>query len=157
MTYAPPDAPLVEPDPAQFSFWYGSWVVTHVDDDGVAWEGSNVVALIEDGKAVEERFSLVQPEGDLFTGRSVSVAVPERGWCQTWVDNSGSYLDFVGGWNGTEMVLERRTTRDGAPLRQRMIWHDICPNALSWDWQSSADDGQTWQLNWRLAYRRAVS
>jgi hypothetical protein len=129
-------------------------VVTHVDEDGKAWEGSNQVGYVEDGAAVEERFSLVQPDGSLMTGHSLSVPVPGRGWCQTWVDNQASYLDFVGGWNGAEMCLERTTERDGAPLRQRMIWYDISPDAFTWDWQSSADDGESWQLNWRLAYRR---
>lgn len=151
----PVDEPIVEPTRDQFDFWCGSWVVTHVDDAGVAWEGSNEVAAIEDGKVVEERFSLVAGDGELFTGRSHSVPVPGRGWCQTWVDNAGSYLDFVGGWNGSQMVLERQTTREGAAIRQRMLWYDITPDAFTWDWQSSTDDGQSWQLNWRLAYRRA--
>ena len=145
---------MTEPSMPQFAFWEGSWVVTYVDDDGVTWEGANVVTQIEDGKAVEERFSLVQPDGELMTGRSVSVPVPGRGWCQTWVDNSGSYLDFVGGWNGSEMCLTRTTERDGAPLLQRMIWYAIEPDTFDWDWQSSTDGGATWQLNWRLAYRR---
>lgn len=147
----------MDPELGQFVFWCGSWVVTHLDDAGTAWEGSNEVSLIEGGKVIEERFSLVDPDGDLFTGRSHSVPIAGRGWCQTWVDNSGAYLDFVGGWNGSQMVLERSTTRDGVAIRQRMLFHDITPEALTWDWQSSADDGRTWQLTWRLAYRRAAA
>ena len=80
--------------------------------------------------------------------------VPGRGWCQTWVDSAGSYLDFVGGWNGQEMVLERTTVRDGVDLCQRMIFYDITAEALTWDWQSSTDGGRTWRLDWRLAYER---
>ncbi len=152
--HAPSDAPCVEPELPQLTFWCGSWLVTYVDDDGVSWEGSNVVTLVEGGTAIEERFSLVQPGGDLMTGRSLSVPVPGRGWCQTWVDNAGSYLDFVGGWNGQEMVLERATTRDGVDLSQRMIFYDITAETLTWDWQSSADSGRTWRLDWRLTYRR---
>lgn len=128
--------------------------MSYVDDEGATWEGSNVIVLTEDGRVLEERFSIAQPDGELMTGRSLSVPVPGRGWCQTWVDNSGGYLDFVGGWNGTEMCLERTTTRGGAPLRQRMIWYDIAADTFSWDWQSSTDDGRSWALNWRLAYRR---
>ncbi len=104
---------------------------------------------------VEERFRLPQAEDEVFTGRSYSVAVPGRGWCQTWVDNAGAYLDFVGGWRGDRMVLERETERDGAPLRQRMTWYDIGADAFTWDWEASTDRGASWVLNWRLAYRRA--
>jgi hypothetical protein len=158
MPYAPSSAPLAEPDLSQFSFWLGSWVVIHTDDDGREWEGANVVSLVEGGAAVEERFSLVQPDGELMTGRSYSVPVPGRGWCQTWVDSSGSYLDFVGGWTGSEMVLSRTGERAGAPVEQRMIFYAIEPASLSWDWQSRAGGGgpdAPWTLDWRLAYRRA--
>lgn len=155
MPYAPSSAPLMPPDLSQFAFWLGSWVVVHTDEDGGEWEGSNLVALVEGDKAVEERFTLVQPDGEVMTGRSYSVPVTGRGWCQTWVDNSGSYLDFVGGWNGSEMVLERTSERAGALLQQRMIWYGIAHDAFCWDWQSRAGESPTWELSWRLAYRRA--
>lgn len=36
---------------------------------------------------------------------------------QTWVDNTGAYLDFVGGWLGDRMVLLAYQLRmDGRPL-----------------------------------------
>lgn len=153
MPHLPASAALLDPELAQFSFWCGSWLVTYTDDDGRSWEGSNEVALVEGGAIVEERFSLLA-DGELLTGRSVSAAVPGRGWCQTWVDNSGQYLDFVGGWNGSEMCLERSTVREGASLRQRMVWYAITDSGFTWDWQSSADEGANWKLNWRLDYAR---
>ncbi len=148
---------VADPELSQFEFWLGRWVVLHRDESGHEWPGSNVVSLVEGGRAVEERFSLVQPDGGLMTGRSYSVPVPGRGWCQTWVDNAGSYLDFVGGWDGREMRLLREGERAGAKVRQRMIWYDITPAAFSWDWQSSADGGSTWQLDWQLSYVRDES
>ena len=161
MPYLPSSSALIEPELSQFSFWLGSWVVTYTDPEGRRWEGTNVVSLVEGGTVVEERFTLLQPDGEVMTGRSYSVPVPGRGWCQTWVDNSGNYLDFVGGWNGQEMVLGRNTEREGAPLQQRMIFYDLAPDRLTWDWQSSAGasagapDG--WRLDWRLEYQRAAS
>jgi hypothetical protein len=152
-----PSGSVADPQLSQFAFWLGRWVVLHRDEAGREWPGSNVVSLVEGGCAVEERFSLVQPDGELMTGRSYSVPVAGRGWCQTWVDNAGSYLDFVGGWDGREMCLVREGDRGGPKVRQRMIWYDITPEALSWDWQSSADGGTTWQLDWQLSYVRDES
>jgi hypothetical protein len=142
---------------SQLAFWLGSWRVSHVDEDGRSWAGTNAISLVEGGQAIEERFSMPQPDGDPMTGRSLSVPVAGRGWCQTWVDNAGNYLDFTGGWNGSELVLGRATVRDGADVLQRMVFYDIGPDSLTWEWQSSTDAGATWRLDWRLAYQRVDS
>ena len=49
-------------------------------------------------------------------GRSASIFDVSAGkWKQTWVDNEGGYLDFVGEFKDGQMVLEREATRpDGS-------------------------------------------
>ena len=96
------------------------------------------------------------PVGDgHFYGRSISVPVAGRGWCQTWVDSDGQYLDFVGGRVDDEMILDRTATRaDGAVSRQRMRWWDIAPDSFSWDWLHAPLGAAEWQLAWRLRYTR---
>ncbi len=57
---------------------------------------------------------------------SVSVFSKEDSrWHQTWVDSSGSYLDFVGGFADGKMILVRNGIVEGKPVKQRMVWYDI--------------------------------
>ena len=37
---------------------------------------------------------------------------------------------------------------------QRMVFHSISANALTWDWEGSADGGATWKRLWRINYKR---
>ncbi len=145
---------VAEPDRAQFDFWLGSWRVHQLDGEPV--RGRNEVAWTLDGKVLWEQFSAGR---DPFTGWSFSVPVVGRGWVQTWVDNNGAYLDFVGGWladpAGGRMVLERSTGRP-TPARQRMTWHSITARGFEWDWasQRAGDPDGSWDLMWRLRYDR---
>jgi hypothetical protein len=147
-----PDLPTVDgrtveaPDRAQFEFWVGTWTVR--SEAGPDLEGTNNVGWVLGGAVLQEDFGAGD---DSFRGHSVSVPVAGRGWVQTWVDSSGAYLDFVGGWLGDRMVLER-TSLDGT--RQRMCWYDIAPDALLWDWSARAAGTDGWRLNWRLRYAR---
>jgi len=134
------------PDRSQFEFWVGAWTVR--SEAGSDLDGTNQVRWVLDDAVLQEEFSA---GADPFRGRSVSVPVAGRGWVQTWVDSSGAYLDFVGGWLGDRMVLER-TSLDGS--RQRMSWYDIGPDALLWDWSARAPGAGDWTLNWRLRYAR---
>ena len=144
-----------EPDRDQFDFWVGSWRVHSLVGEPV--DGRNEICWTLDGKVLWEQFSAGT---DPFTGWSFSVPVPGRGWVQTWVDNTGAYLDFVGGWLGDRMVLERRTAHEiraqqPAPARQRMTWHSIRDTSFVWDWAHPLDsDDAGWNLMWRLHYDR---
>ncbi|MEZ4655379.1 MAG: hypothetical protein R3E12_17760 [Candidatus Eisenbacteria bacterium] len=141
----PPPAPCSAEEASQFDFWLGTWDLT--------WEGgsgTNTVTKIMDSCVVQEQF-----EGDGFKGTSVSVWVPQvNRWKQTWVDNQGGYLDFEGGMEGDRMILSREAPRRVPPVRQRMVFYDITADSLNWDWESSADGGKTWDLQWRIHYQR---
>ena len=75
-------------------------------------------------------------------------------WQQTWVDNNGGYLDFVGGWTGDKMILWRNAVTDSGTIIQRMVWYDIGKNSLEWKWEKSADGGANWQTLWQIHYKR---
>jgi hypothetical protein len=146
-----PDAPAA---PGQFAFWVGRWRVTDEGPGDSGRTGVNVVSWLYDGAVLQESFSMQQEDGTLFQGRSLSVPDPRRGWCQTWADSAGHYLDFTGGWRGDRMVLDRVDSRTGVEVRQRMVWYDIGAHAFTWDWLRSTDGGTDWQLAWRLTYSR---
>lgn len=130
----------------QFDFWLGSW--------DVSWEGgsgTNTISKILDGRVIQEQFEAPQ-----LRGLSVSVFNERSGrWHQTWVDNSGGYLDFVGGMEDDgRMILSRQMEQEGHTFQQRMVWYDIAPDSLEWHWERSADAGQSWQLLWHISYQR---
>ncbi|HKW35434.1 MAG TPA: hypothetical protein VJN92_20650 [Candidatus Acidoferrum sp.] len=66
-------------------------------------------------------------------GMSVSSFLPRAGkWKQTWVDNEGSYLDFVGEFKDGQMILSREgVAPDGPKILQRMVWKNIRPKSLT--------------------------
>ena len=83
----------------QFDFWLGEWDARWGEDG----KGTNHISKILDDKVVQEDFHAP----DLH-GMSFSVYDPERRlWCQTWVDNNGTYLDFTGGFEDGKMILSR--------------------------------------------------
>jgi hypothetical protein len=142
--------PCASAEARQFDFWVGEW--------DVSWEdghGTNVIASILDGCVIEENFTGHMADGTVFRGKSVSTYNARRGrWQQTWVDNQGGYLDFVGGMEGDRMILQRQAERDGQAFIQRMVWYDIEEDRLEWSWERSDDGGETWSVLWRIAYER---
>jgi hypothetical protein len=144
------------PDSALFDFWIGAWNVSWVQADGTPGSGTNRIERVLGGRVLQENFAVASGSMQGFEGKSWSVLDrPSGRWKQTWVDNQGAYLDFVGRADGERRIFEREfTDRQGKPRRQRMVFHDIRPDALTWDWESSTDGGTTWQLQWRILYER---
>jgi len=89
-------------------------------------------------------------------GTSVSIFDSTAGkWKQTWVDNEGGYLDFIGELKDGQMVLQRAAARsDGTKFLQRMVFKNITPKELDWSWEASHDGGKTWQVQWPIHYKR---
>ena len=157
--YGPPPGAAVrwaEPRPDQLDFWCGTWRGETVGGDLLgAQVARNEIGWQWGGAVLLEQFSLPTDDGT-FHGRSWSVPVAGRGWCQTWVDSDGQYLDFVGGLVGEELVMDRIALgRRGDLGRQRMLWWDVGPAAFSWAWLSAEDDDESWRLRWELRYTRA--
>ena len=152
---APPPAPCTAPELHQFDFWVGEWDLTWPGQGGSpGGTGTNRIEKILDGCVIQENFAAGGPQP--LTGRSVSTYnVREKKWKQTWVDSQGSYIDLTGEFQNGEMRLIRRIVRpDGKPLIERMVYTNIKPDSFDWRWESSTDDGKTWQLGWPIHYKR---
>ena len=133
----------------QFDFWIGEWDLTWPDEGC----GTNSVQAILDGKVILETFSAA-PSAPL-QGMSVSVYNPSLNiWQQTWVDNQGTYLDFVGASQEGRMILERTAIVGEKSTLQRMVFYNITPLQLDWSWEHSQDHGVTWEALWQIHYRR---
>jgi len=143
--------PCSSPEAAQFDFWVGKWDLTWTDKNGNTQKGTNNITKTLNGCVIEENFT-----GGSFIGRSLSVYNPNKKlWQQTWVDNSGGYLEFTGGLKDDKLILSREfTTKNDKKVKQRMIFYNISENELDWNWERSTDDGNTWQLSWKIHYVR---
>jgi hypothetical protein len=128
----------------QFDFWLGEWEARWGEDG----QGTNTITRILDEKIVQEDF--VAPD---LHGMSFSSYDPERAlWCQTWVDSSGTYLDFTGTFEEGKMTLVRDAIVRGEKCKQRMVWYDIQEQQFQWNWERSDDGGQTWRVLWQIHY-----
>lgn len=131
---------------SQFDFWLGKWDCTWGEDG----KGTNHVLRIMNDKVIQENFSA--PD---LKGMSVSVYDPERKlWCQTWVDDNGSYLDFTGKFEEGKMILSRDAIVRGETCKQRMVWYNIEADRFDWNWERSDDGGNTWRVLWQIKYER---
>jgi hypothetical protein len=134
----------------QFDFWVGEWNLTWGEDQ----HGTNTVTQILGGCVIQEQFN-GNPSSPLI-GMSVSSYNHQlEQWQQTWVDNSGGYLDFTGELRDGKMILSRQAERDGDVFLQRMVFYNIQENSLDWNWERSTDDGETWEVLWHINYQRA--
>ncbi|MBK5305759.1 MAG: hypothetical protein JJD92_03635 [Frankiaceae bacterium] len=134
-----------------FDFWLGRWEVTDAAEGSI---GTNTIRRILGGAVIEERFAIAGPDGKPYRGRSHTAYVEGRGWCQTWVDTTGLYLDFVGAATDGGMTLERTAALDGKPVTQRMQWSDITADSLVWQWMRAPEGSDEFELLCRLDYRR---
>jgi hypothetical protein len=142
------------PESKQLDFWVGEWELSYKSGDKTA-QSRNRITKTLDGCAVLEEFN--GPPGTPLVGRSYSVFDrASRQWKQTWVDNTGAYLDLVGGpLPDGRMHFARETMQNGKKVRARMVWDDVKADSLRWTWQRSVDDGATWSNAWEIEYRRA--
>lgn len=145
-------------DPGQyFDFWIGQWDVSWTDQEGQPGRGTNRVEKILGGKVILENFEAEQGSIKGFKGKSFSVYNPRaKKWKQTWVDNQQGYLDFTGRIEGDKRLFERSgLDPSGNPVKQRMVFYNIREDSFTWDWEISTDDGGSWDLRWRIHYKRA--
>lgn len=147
-----PPAPCSAPECRQFDFWIGEWELSWDNGDNGQATGTNTISAILDSCVIQEQF-----DGGSFKGMSVSVYNPTKEqWEQTWVDNAGNYMAFTGGMDGERMILSQEAEIDGQRVQRRMVFYNIEQHQFDWDWEVSYDNGQTWELRWRIHYQRKM-
>jgi hypothetical protein len=146
-------------EPTWFDFWLGDWDVTWDEADGKVGRGKNHVVRILDNSVIQENFSILEGASKGYLGTSISVYNPKRKtWHQGYADSKGAYFNFIGERAGDRRIFKTEPVeREGKTIIQRMVFYDVSADAFKWDWESSEDGGQTWELAWRIHYtRRAI-
>jgi hypothetical protein len=147
---------MADGDSTSFDFWVGEWNLTWKGSDSTTLTGENSVSKILAGKVIQEQFQGLGGPNNGLRGTSVSVFnKTDKKWHQTWVDNQGAYLEFIGGISGDKRIFSRHgRNAKGAEVEQRMVFYNIAKDTFDWDWERSLDSGKSWQIQWRIHYLR---
>ncbi len=139
-----------------FDFWVGEWSTSWDEGNGVELLGTNTIIKSLDGKIIVENFRITKGQSEGFKGMSMSVFQPRfNRWKQAWTDNQGGYFEFTGEFDGDKRIFKTQVSeRSGKQFQQRMVFYDIQKSAMTWDWESSQNGGETWELKWRIFYKR---
>lgn len=158
IAYGQQDLESLNPE-EYLDFWVGTWQASWEDStvSGGMAEGQNKIEKILNDKVIKENFEAYTGGYKGFVGKSYSVYNPNTGqWKQTWVDNQGGYLDFIGKMDGNKRIFMRTgMTGQEQEIMQRMVFYNITDDSFTWDWETSNDNGKTWDLRWRIFYKRA--
>jgi hypothetical protein len=151
LAQATPPSPCADPEHGQFDFWVGRWTVSPTGKPDVVVASSLIEKVY--GCGVRENWMPKVNSG----GGSLSIYVPaQKGWRQTWIDSSGAYVDFAGGWDGRAMVLTGDWPGpDGKPSLTRMTYTKGVDGSVRQAGAVSKDGGTTWTPSFDFTYRRA--
>lgn len=140
------DKPCSAPEHRQFDFWVGDWRVTTPDGKHA---GDNRIEKILDGCALQESWR------GAGGGRGFSYNAYDshrKLWHQTWVDKHGNLLLLEGGLRDGRMVL---SGAQGKTLN-RITWTPGANGTVNQRWETSADEGKTWQTVFDGTYAPAT-
>ena len=141
---APPPPACQTAEYRQFDFWLGEWEVFL---PGGKKAGDSRIESIAAGCALLENWS----GNGGFSGKSLnSYDSEDKRWHQSWVDSSGSRLELVGSYADKRMVL---SSAPGSTV-QRIAWSVNDDGSVRQLWESSADGGKTWAVQFDGKYVR---
>ena len=150
--------PCASPEYRQFDFWVGDWELSWPASETSGrkpGQGANRIERALGDCVIVEHFT--GTPGMELRGMSVSTFNRRTGkWQQTWVDDSGGYLDFTGEFKDGQMILVREAVAQDRKFLQRMVWKNIQPDSLDWSRERSDDGGRTWKVLWPIHYRRSA-
>lgn len=143
------------PEHRQFDFWIGEWDV--VGGVGSPMEGKrqghNTIARAAAGCALTEHWRGASG----LEGHSLNAwdATASR-WRQFWVGGDGLVLRLEGGLQDRSMLMHGELpTAGGKRQRQRIRWTPQPDGSVVQRWDTSDDDGASWQASFVGHYRRA--
>jgi len=150
----PPANACADAEHGQFDFWVGRWSVSPTAKPGTVVAASLIEKVY--GCGIRENWMPKVANGD---GGSLSIYVPaQKAWRQTWIDASGSYVDFKGRWDGHAMVLTGEwPTPAGVPQLTRMTYTMGADGSVRQAGTVSKDGGKSWTPSFDFTYRKAAS
>lgn len=148
-----------------FDFLVGKWKVHHWrlaqrlagNHDWVEFDGTSRLWLTMDGHGTIDDNYVGLPGGPY---RAVGIRCYDpktQQWAIWWLDQRqpriieppvfGNFQNGVGTFEGDD-------TFNGKPIKVRFVWSKVTPNSAHWEQAFSADDGKTWETNWRMEFTK---
>ena len=136
------------PEYRQFDFWIGEWNVTA----GGVLAGTSSVQLILDDCVLLENWTGATG----YTGKSFNLYNnATKQWQQTWVDNSGTIIEFKGESAGNEVRFRSESAQaDGSKVLGKMTFTKRSDGKVRQLWEQSTDQGKTWSVAFDGMYEK---
>ena len=132
-----------------FDFWIGEWVVTQNGQ----FAGTSSVQPILGHCTIFEQW---ESANGTF-GKSFNYYDPGHDhWRQIWIGDSGSFIEFTGEARdgGIFFIAETINPADGSVTHHKFEFTVIGEDVVRQYWETSTDDGKTWQSVWDGRYER---
>jgi hypothetical protein len=152
-----PAAPQPAPPPActatayhQFDYFLGHWNVTG-GADGKTPQGTSWIEPSENGCWITEHWHGARgSDGTSLNAWDAVYGV----WRQFWTGADGTVLRLQGGLHDGAMVMEGELPKRGGGIqRQKISWTPKPDGSVVQHWQTSDDEGRTWQTSFLGVYR----
>jgi len=128
------------PEYRQFDFWVGNWAA--YDTKGNL-QGHNRVEKVYGDCVIQENWRGIG--GSIGSSFNIYDAT-RKVWHQTWVSNTGELLTIEGKLQGKDMVMiGQQVDAKGLPVLNRITWAPTA-DGVHQVWDSSSDNGKTWQI-----------
>lgn len=143
----------------------GNWDVWHRrlkerlegSDEWQEFGGKSVLWLSMNGLGTIDDNIIDLPHGT-YRGLTIRAFDPStRRWSIWWLDGRNpTRLDppVVGKFEGDSGTFVGRDEFEGRPIVMRFRWLDIHSRRPNWEQAFSADNGATWEVNWRNYFTR---
>jgi len=134
---------------AAFDFWIGEWTVTQNGQ----FAGTSSVQPILGHCTIFEQW---ESANGTF-GKSFNYYDPGLDhWRQIWIGDSGSFIEFTGEARdgGIFFTAETVSPSDGSVTHHKFEFTVIDEDGVRQYWETSTDDGKTWQSIWDGRYER---
>lgn len=139
------------PEYRQFDFWLGEWDVFPTGKANQV--ASSRIEKLYGGCAVRENW---MPKSNPGGGSLNGFDSHDRLWHQTWIDNSGTRVEFSGGLVGRDMILTglwRDLLGPGKDALVRMTYSPAADGSVRQLGEQSVDFGRSWQPSFDFTYR----
>ena len=150
---APPPA-CTAAEHRQFDFWLGHWNVLG-GADGTVPQGSSRIERSDNGCWITEHWHGARGSN----GTSLNAWDAASGvWRQFWTGGDGVVLRLEGSLRDGAMEMHGELPKRGGGVQlQRIRWSPQTDGSVIQQWDTSDDDGGSWQTSFRGVYRRAAA
>jgi hypothetical protein len=98
--------------------------------------------------------------GDFWEGASLRLFDKASGlWRIYWMDTNGATLfpPLEGSFSGAVGLFRGHDHHNGTPVLVEFRWDKTTPEAPTWQQSFSADNGNSWEVNWYMSFSRRAA